>query len=180
VLSCVFSVAAVTENFMLVCGAKVLGLQREAVLTIVLLYWLINITFAPTAMLSGRLSDRLGRKPLIVSALLVLGLLTAGFALVHSLVGVGALFLMHGVYQGLLRPSQKAFVADLAPAGRRSEVLGTYSMWTGLAAVPAPLAFGLAWDHLGWQVPFIASGALVLVSALLILLLIPSRRIIAD
>ncbi len=178
-LSCLFSLMAVTENFMVVSGAQVLGVRPDQIASVVILYWLINVTFAPSALVAGRLSDQLGRKPFIVVGLLVLGVLTALFAWAQSFWQIGLLFAAHGVYQGLLSPNQTALVADLAPQARRGETLGRYSMWIGISSIPAPLLFGSLWDTFGRHVPFLASGAIVILSAMLIWLLVhphPSRR----
>ncbi len=175
-VSCLFSLWAVSENFMLLSGAKILGISREEVWPIVILYWFINLTFAPTALLAGRLSDRYGRKPFLGLSLTILGALTVLFAFVTRFWQVGLLFALHGVYQGFLKPSQTALVADLAPAEHRAEVLGRYSMWIGLFAIPAPSIFGLLWDSFTWKVPFIVSGICVGLSAALLMLLVKPRR----
>ncbi len=176
-ISCLFSFWAVTENFMLVSGAQVLGVGASQITMVVFLYWFINVTFAPTALVAGRLSDRLGRKPFIALGFLVLGALTAFFAWARTFWQVGLLFAAHGVYQGLLSPSQTALVADLAPPAHRAQALGRYSMWVGLFAIPAPFVFGWLWDSWGRPFAFLVSGAFVAVSAILMLLLVhPEKR----
>jgi MFS family permease len=159
---------------MLVCGTKILGLTREQIWPVVILYWFINITYAPSGWMAGRLSDRIGRKPLMVASLVILGCLTLGFVLVgETFLGVGVLFALHGIYQGLMKPIQKAFVADLAPDHHRAEALGRFGMWAGLAAIPAPLFFGVLWDSAGWRVPFVISGVVVLACSVALGVLVP-------
>jgi len=172
ILSCVVSLWAVTENFMLVCGAKILNLKPEAIIPAILLYWFINVTFAPTAITAGKLSDRFGQKGFLVASWMLLGLLTMGFVFAGSFLSVALLFAMHGIYQGLMKPCRTALVANLAPVEHRAEVLGSYSMWIGLFAIPAPFIFGLLWDISNWKVPFLVSGGCVFASAV-ILLLVP-------
>ncbi|HID08515.1 MAG TPA: MFS transporter, partial [Armatimonadetes bacterium] len=78
-ISCLFSLWAATENFMMVCGFRVLGIDKTSlaqVWVMVLLYWFINITFAPTALISGKLSDKYGRKMQLVLGLITLSFLT--------------------------------------------------------------------------------------------------------
>ena len=171
-LSCLFSLWAVSEDFMLVSGAQVLGVEATQIGAVVLLYWFINVTFAPTALVAGRLSDRFGRKPFIVASFLVLGALTSLFAVARTFWQVGLLFAAHGIHQGLLSPSQTALVADLAPEESRAEAMGTYSMWVGLFAIPAPFLFGLLWDAFGRYFPFLISGASVALCGLLVALLV--------
>ncbi len=188
--SAFFSMWAVTENFLILCAVKLLHVSWEAIWPVVILFWFVNVSYAPTALLSGRASDRIGRKPPIVAALVVLAVLTAGFGFMPevSAEGTGSiylsrgflltavLFLMHGVYQGLLKPSQTAFVADLAVGTRRAETLGVYSMATGAAAVAAPLIFGILWDTFSYRTPFIVSGICVGLGAVIIAVLVPERR----
>jgi MFS family permease len=166
----------VSENFMLVCGARVLGIPKEAFWATVLLYWLINISFAPTAYLAGRFSDRFGRKTPVILGMIILGGLTMGFAYAFNFPAVGLLFLLHGVYQGLYRPNIQAWVADLAPREQRAEVIGTYKMLVGLSDIPGPFFFGLIWDLFGLRTPFIVGGLFCLLCALIVLLMIPKRR----
>jgi MFS family permease len=147
---------------------------------VVILYWFINVTFAPTALYAGRLSDRTGRKLPIFLSLVILAALTLGFAFVGPTYWhIGVLFALHGIYQGFLKPAQKAFVADLAPEELRATALGGYSMLTGAASVPGPLIFGLLWDYSGGpRLPFILSGSFVALSAILLLLFVrePKRK----
>jgi MFS family permease len=82
---------------------------------------------------------------------------------------------MHGIYQGLVKPVQKAFVTDVAPAHHRAQALGRFSMWAGMFAIPAPLLFGLGWDRLGREVPFLISGIIVLASGIALGLLVPGK-----
>ncbi len=177
VISCLFAFWAVTENFMLVCGLRILEISRQDIgdiWRVVILYWFVNLSFAPTALYAGRLSDRVGRKLPIFLSLVILATLTLGFAFVGRIYWqIGILFALHGIYQGFLKPAQKAFVADLAPEEMRATVLGTYSMLTGAAAVPGPFIFGLLWHFSGgWRLPFLISGSFVALSAILFLLFV--------
>ena len=164
----------VSENFMLISGARILDIPKEEFWTTVLLYWLINVSFAPTAYFAGRYSDRFGRKTPIIAGMAVLGAMTLGFAYASSFLTVGILFLMHGLYQGLYRPNLQAWVADLAPADQRAEVIGTFKMLVGLSDIPGPFVFGLIWDHFGIRVPFVVGGLFCLLCAALVVLLIPA------
>ena len=174
-VTCLFTFWNVSENFMLVSGAQILGIPKEEFWTAVILYWLINVTFAPTAFFAGRFSDKYGRKIPIISGMLVLGIMTLGFAFAFNLVTVGILFMMHGIYQGLFTPSVQAWIADLAPTDKRGEVIGTFKMLVGLSDIPGPFVFGLIWDLFNFETPFIIGGIFCLLCALL-LWFIPMKR----
>ncbi|MEA2090352.1 MAG: MFS transporter [Thermoproteota archaeon] len=175
-VTCLFTFWNVSENFMLVSGAEILGIGKEQFWISVILYWLINVTFSPTAFFSGRFSDKVGRKIPIIAGMVVLGVMTIGFAFAFNLYTVGVLFMMHGVYQGLFRPSVQAWVADLAPEKRRAEVIGTYKMLTGVSDIPGPFVFGLIWDFSSRKTPFLIGGVFCLICAVLVMLFIPMKK----
>jgi len=166
----------VSENFMLVSGARALNIPKEQFWTTVLLYWLINVSFAPTAYFAGKYSDKFGRRTPIIAGMAILGVMTLGFAYASSLVTIGILFLMHGIYQGLYKPNVQAWVADLAPTEQRAEVIGTYKMLVGLSDIPGPFVFGLLWDYFGVTTPFQVGGLFCLLCAILVAILIPHAR----
>jgi sugar phosphate permease len=66
--------------------------------------------------------------------MVILGLMTIGFAFVTSFISVGVLFLMHGIEQGLYSPNVQALIADLAPVDQRAEIIGSYKMLVARAS----------------------------------------------
>ena len=175
-IAMVFTFWNVSENFMLVSGVRILGIPKEQFWSTVLLYWLINVSFAPTAYLAGRFSDKFGRRTPIVLGMLILGAMTIGFAYASSYLAVGVLFLMHGVYQGLYTPNVQAWVADLAPREQRAEVIGTFKMLVGLSDIPGPFVFGLIWDSFGIETPFVVGGLFCVACAVLMMWMFPGER----
>ncbi|MBI5014007.1 MAG: MFS transporter [Deltaproteobacteria bacterium] len=122
----------------------------------------------------GRLSDRLGRKPLLVSGWFYYAAVYAGFAVAVSRSGLIALFLAYGVYYGLTEPVERAWAADLSTRGLRGRAYGFYHGAVGLAALPASLLFGALWSSFGAPVAFFTGSALALASSVL-LVFVPSR-----
>ena len=157
---------------MLVSGAKILGIPKEQFWNTVLLYRIINVSFAPTTYFAAKFSDRFGRKIPIVSGMVILGIMTLGFAFAFNFLTVGILFLMHGIYQGLYSPNVQAWIADLAPIDQRAEVIGTFKMLVGLSDIPGPFVFGLIWDYFGIKTPFIIGGLSCLICAVAMQILI--------
>jgi len=123
--------------------------------------------------LGGRLSDRLGRRRMIVLGWLVYTGAYAAFALVESPAGLVAVFLGYGLYFGLTEPSEKAWVADLVPERLRGTAFGFYHGVIGLAALPASLVFGLLWQAWGAEAAFLTGGGLAAAASVL-LWLVPS------
>ena len=175
-IAMVFTFWNVSENFMLVSGARILGIPKEQFWATVLLYWLINVSFAPTAYFAGKFSDEFGRKTPIIGGMIILGLMTMGFAYASTFLTVGILFLMHGIYQGLYKPNVQAWIADLAPTDQRAEVIGTFKMLVGLSDIPGPFVFGFLWDSFGIKTPFIIGGLFCVVCAILMTVLVPSIK----
>lgn len=102
----------------------------------------------------GTLSDRFGRKPLMLAGWIYYALIYLGFALITQKEGLIALFLAYGIYYGLCEPSEKAFVADLAPKELRGTAFGYYNLVVGVGALPASLIFGFVGKTWGYSAAF--------------------------
>ncbi len=122
----------------------------------------------------GQLSDRVGRKPLIVAGWSVYALVYLGFGVTTSAPALVALFLAYGIYFGLTEPVERAWVAALAPAGRSGSAFGFYHGAIGLVALPASLLFGLVYETVGPEAAF-GLGSILAVSAAVLLLGVPSE-----
>lgn len=112
--------------------------------------------------LGGRLSDRLGRKPLMVAGWAVFVVVYLGMGLVESAPLTVALFLSYSLYFGLTEPVEKAWVVDLVPANQRASALGLRQMAVGLGALPASVLAGALWSTWG---PIASFGAGALLAA---------------
>ena len=97
----------------------------------------------------GILSDRIGRKRVIVTGWIVYALVYAGFAFADVHWHAWALFTVYGVYFGLTEGVEKALVADFAQTHLRGSAFGLYHLTVGIGALPASLLFGLVWQKLG-------------------------------
>ena len=116
----------------------------------------------------GSLSDRVGRKTLVMAGWGVYALSYLGFALVDHALPLIVIFLVYGLYQGLCEPSEKAWAVDLVPASVRGAALGWYNGVTGLAALPASIVFGLVWQSFGAPAAFMLGCVLAGLAALLL------------
>lgn len=114
-----------------------------------LLWAALHVVKAAASAPGGALSDRLGRRALIVAGWLVYGGVYLGFAAAGAPWHIWVLVLVYGVYFGLTEGVEKALVADLVPAAARGRAYGWYNLSIGLGALPASLLFGALWDHLG-------------------------------
>ena len=125
-----------------------------------------------SALWGGWLTDKIGRKPVIVMGWMYYALIYLSFAFVSAPAGFIALFLLYGVFYGLCEPSEKAFVADLAPKNLRGTAFGYYNLVVGLGALPASLIFGLAGQKWGYPSAFILGAALAGAASLLLFFLV--------
>lgn len=168
----VFTLGSSTDAFLLLRAGD-LGVPLALMPAI---WALLNVVKALSSTHGGALSDRFGRRPLIVSGWFLYGLVYVGFAMASEAWHAWALFAVYGVFFGLTEGAEKALVADLVPAARRGTAFGFYHLAIGLAALPASLVFGLVWDAYGAERAFVLGAALALAaSAGLVALVRPGR-----
>ena len=116
----------------------------------------------------GRLSDRVGRKRLVLAGWALYSLVYLAFAVFDSLVPLVVIFLVYGIYYGLTEPVERAWMADLAPENRSGAALGYYHATVGFAALPASVLFGWVWKMFGAPAAFIMGAILALIAAVLL------------
>ncbi len=151
-----------SSNQFLLLRAKNLGMSVLAVLAAYLLY---NAVYSVLSYPFGHLSDRIGRKRLLVAGYAFYGLVYVGFALTHKPGFVWLLFALYGVYSALNEGLEKALVADIAPQDQCGTFIGLHSTLTGIGLLPASLLAGALWSLLGPTAPFWFGGCLGLAAA---------------
>lgn len=119
-------------------------------------------------MRGGMLSDRLGRRALIVSGWLIYAIVYAGFAFSESTSALIAWFLLYSTYAAAVEGSEKALVADLTPADLRATAYGWHAAVQGFGALAAGIFFGLLWQFFGAPVAFLTGASLALTAAALL------------
>jgi MFS family permease len=172
----VFTLGNSSDAF-LIQRAQDVGLSVTSVLGMMLTF---NLVYAAVATPAGALSDRLGRKRLLLLGWSVYVLTYLGFSMASAGWHAWLLMLAYGAYYGLSEGAAKAFVADLVPAEARGAAYGVFNAAIGLTALPASLAAGLLWQGIGrwpgWgaSAPF-AFGAGMALLATVLLGLLPHR-----
>lgn len=166
-----FTLGNSTDAF-LILRANQLGVPTALV---PLLWVALHVVKSASSTPGGALSDRLGRRPLIVGGWLLYAAVYVGFALATKPWHVWALFAVYGVVFGLTEGSEKALVADLVPAAVRGRAFGWYHASIGVAALPASLIFGALWDAYGAPMAFTVGAALA-VCAAMAMLVVPRAR----
>jgi MFS family permease len=164
-----FTLGNSADAFIILRGQE-RGLDVFQVMAMVLTF---NFVYAVLAGPLGALSDKIGRRKLIIGGWIAYGLVYLGLALSQSGGQVWALFSLYGVYYAATEGSAKALVADLVPDEKRGTAYGLYNAAIGLVALPASLIAGLLWQGLGpWagfgaSAPFYFGAAMALVSGFL-------------
>ncbi|MFQ6014498.1 MAG: MFS transporter [Anaerolineae bacterium] len=137
-----------------------------------LLWLLFNMVYSLSSWPAGILSDRVGRRALIVSGYLIFALVYLGFALVQSAWQVWGLFVLYGLYYGATEGVQRAYAADLVPAHLRGTAYGIYHTATGLALFPASFVAGVLWQTVGVFAPFVYGASMALGACLIFITLL--------
>ena len=159
-----------SSDAFLVLRAQERGLSVVGVLGMLVTF---NLVYTLISTPAGSLSDRVGRRKVIVGGWLVYALIYFGFALAGKGWHVWVLYALYGVYYGLAYGTTKAMVADIVPADLRGTAYGTYNAVLGLLDFPASLIAGVLWQGVGtWKglgpsAPFFFGAALALAAALL-------------
>lgn len=125
-----------------------------------------------SSLFGGDLSDRLGRKRLIVSGWVLYAAVYAGFAFATNLASLWILFLIYGIYFGLVEGAEKALVADLVRPEQRGTAYGLYNLAFGITVFPASLLMGMIWDWKGPATAFLVSAIMGATAAVLLLMFV--------
>ena len=165
-----FTLGNSTDAF-LILRANQLGVP---VALIPVLWAALHVVKSAASVPGGALSDRLGRKPLILAGWAVYAAVYIGFGKATEAWHAWALFLAYGTFFGLTEGTEAAMVADLVGRERRGTAYGWYYLAVGIGALPASLLFGFVWDRFGPSTAFQVGAALAFAAAL-VLLAVPRR-----
>jgi MFS family permease len=167
-----------SSDAFLVLRARERGLSVVGVLAMLVTF---NLVYTLVSMPAGSLSDRIGRRKVIVGGWLVYAAIYFGFAVAGAGWHVWALYAIYGLYYGLAYGTTKAMVADIVVPEVRGTAYGTYNAVLGILDFPASLIAGILWSGLGrWgglgpSAPFYFGAAMALLAALLMLAWRPEK-----
>ena len=166
-----FSLGNASDAFLLLRFADV-GI---AAFWIPLLWSAIHVVKATSSIYGGQWSDRLGRRKVIGVGWLVYAAVYAAFALTDSAPALVVVFLVYGLYFGLTEGVEKAWVADLAPAGGRGNAFGIYNAVIGVGALVASLLFGFIWTRVSPEAAFFTGAGFALAATALLYSTFPAH-----
>ncbi len=146
------------------------------VAVVILTYVVYNITYSLASMPAGMLSDRIGRRNVMIGGFLIFSIVYLGFALANEGYFVWILLAVYGFYMAMTEGVSKAYAVDLVPVDKRGTAIGLYYTATGLMALTASIIAGLLWDLAGASAPFLFGSATALIAAVMLAVLMPKRN----
>src|SRR4030043_1419104 len=162
-----------SSDAFLLLRAQDLGLN---IVTIPILWFLFHLSKTAFSVPGGALSDRIGRRKVMILAWTVYGLVYLGFAFASTALHVWLLFIVYGLFYGPAEGTERAWVADLVEESKRGTAYGAYHFCIGIAALPASLLMGLIWKAVGVQWAFSFGAVMALIAAFLAIALMGDDR----
>ena len=163
-----------SSNTFILLRAKSTGFDNVSV---ILLYFIYNITASVLAMPLGKLSDRIGRKKLLVPGYLTFSICYLGFAFATDQGVMVLVFVIYGAYTAMIAGVERAYVAEIAPPELKGTMLGLQSTVVGIALLPASIVAGFLWDAFGAAVPFVFGAGLSFAAALILMIFMKNPQV---
>ena len=144
--------------------------------------WVVNaylLVLGSLILVGGRLGDVFGERKVFsigVTGFGATSLLCALAPSIEVLVGARAL---QGAFGALLTPSALAVIVSTFAPSERGAAIGSWTAWTGIAAVAGPLGGGLIIDQASWRWIFAINIPFVIATLVLIAIAVPQRPLAA-
>jgi len=170
-LSAIFTLGSFSYSFILIY-AKEFGFS---ITSIPVLYLLFTVVASIFSLPFGKLSDKIGRKKVLMISFILWALTCLSLLFFHNLTAVIVSFILYGIHKGAFETVQKAFVAESAPKEMTASSLGAFQMVVGLCALPSSLIAGILWDKAGFMTPLYLALVLTSIAAFLLLFVKKAR-----
>lgn len=161
-----------SSNSFLILRTKGLG---ASLTTTILIYAAFNLVAALASYPAGHLSDKLGRKRLLLLTFAVFFVAYGGFAICSNIAVIGVLFAFYGVHQGAFRSVGKALATDFVPDELRATSVGWYTTTVGLTNLIASVVGGQLWTRIGPPATFAFGAVCALLGSVALVVLVPRR-----
>ena len=160
IVSSIFALGHFGYAFLLLRANDIGLADNMAILLYVLFYVVYTICVIP----SGILSDKIGRKPVLILGYLVFAITSIGLIFASNLYSLLLCFIVYGIFFAMIDGVQRAFVVDLAPKHLKATALGTFHTAIGLVALPGGFIAGFLWDKISPETTFIYGFVLAIIS----------------
>ena len=161
-----------SSNAFLIMQTKSIG---ASLTTTILIYAAFNLVAALISYPAGFLSDKFGRRNILLAAFTVFMVTYLGFALTRNVVLIALLFIGYGFFQGIFRSIGKALASDYVPEELHASGIGWYNTCIGLFGLAASLIAGWLWDKVGHSAVFFFGAAFAFVGSLALVILVPAN-----
>jgi MFS family permease len=161
----IFTLGNSSDSFIILLGQD----RGLTLLQIMGMLMTFNAIYSILAGPLGSLSDRIGRRKLMLAGWTVYGLVYLGFALSHTGAQIWVLYGIYGIYYALTEGVAKALVADFVPQEQRGTAYGLFNAAIGLTALPASLIAGILWQTVNPAAPFIFGALLSILAGFLLM-----------
>ena len=163
-----------SSNTFLLLRAKSVGFTDSSV---ILLYFLYNLSASLLAFPFGKRSDKVGRRRILILGYLVFAFVYLGFGFAYNQIMIVSCFLLYGLYTAMITGVERAYIAEISPSDLKGTMLGLHSTLVGIALLPASLIAGVLWDLFGAVFPFIFGSSLALLAAILLVFFMPNQSL---
>ena len=153
-----------------------LGSRGEHHVRAILFYAIFYVVYTIVSIPAGALSDKVGRKPVLLFCYPFFGLISVLLLLSATPWMVLTCFVLYGVFYGMIDGVQRAFVTDLAPPDLKATSLGAFHSAIGLAALPGGLISGILWQQISPSATFVFGGVMSIIGLLMLVLVTAANR----
>lgn len=160
----IFALGNSSDAFLLL-KAKHSGIS---LVSTILMYCLYNLIYAVFSPYLGKLSDRFGKREMLILGLIAFALIYTGFATSSAPWMYWALFGAYGLFMAATDGAGKALIIDLVPKHLKATGIGIFGTFTGIATIFASVSAGVLWDHVGPSAPFLFGAGGAIISAILL------------
>jgi len=160
-----------SSNAFLILQIKDKGLS---LINTILVYAMFNLAAAIISYPAGSLSDKFGRKPVLLISFLIFLIAYMGFAFSINIFFIGVMFVFYGFFQGIFRTVGKSYAADFVPQHLRASGVGWYSTIVGLSGLVASIIAGQLWDKVSHTSVFIYGAILSFIGIITLLIIVPN------
>jgi len=168
----IFTLGNSSDAFLLI-RAKSLGVSERMIPILWAAHHVVKVVFSTPG---GSLSDKIGRRKVIIAGWGIYGLVYLGFAGATDNLHIWILFLAYGLYHAFTEGTEKALVADLVPSEHRGTAYGLFSFAIGVGALPASLLLGFLWKTYSPETAFTFGAIMAILAMVLFYFLIKIRK----
>jgi MFS family permease len=159
-----------SSNSFLILRTKDLGVSLRDT---ILIYAFFNLVAALASYPAGYLSDKFGRKGMLLACFLVFLAVYAGFGMTTNVPAIRVLFVFYGLFQGIFRAVGKTLATDFVPGDLRASAVGWYTATVGITGLVASIVGGELWERIDPAATFYFGAAFALLGSFALVVLVP-------